>query len=234
MNKYISQSGFVKIPILRGFNFVEKLFDICKPTYKGGAFILGGYVRWMCSPASTLRTAGDIDIYCENQDVFDLTKTTLLNLGLAVKADNPMALTFEPHLDFPIPVQIIKPINQGAVVAAGSMETILSHFDFTVVRVGILDSQTALADADFIHDENNGLLRLKNIHCPITSTLRCMKYARKGYFLQPSECIKLFTDWDNRDVQYKLDILTGFKKIEGGEELTQEDIDHLEKLMRID
>jgi hypothetical protein len=201
---------------------------------KGNAYILGGYVRWMCSPKENPTKAGDVDIYCENQDVFDLMKTTLLNLNLKVKNDNPMALTFETNPEFSKTVQIIKPIKDGAIVAMGGFETILSHFDFTVIRCGLINETTALVDSDFLHDEERNLLRLKNIHCPISSTLRCMKYAKKGYFLQPSECLKLFADWQNRSDDYKFKIISGLQRIEAEEQLSEADINELERLMRID
>jgi hypothetical protein len=232
--RYVSKTGFVKLPILRGINEIEKLLEICNFTTANKAFILGGYVRWMCSPKENPVPAGDIDIYCENPTIFELLKTTLLGKNLVIKNDNPMALTFELSELAPVPIQLIKPINQGAIVAMGDIQTILSHFDFTVIRIGILDSQTALADADFLYDEQNNLLRLKNIHCPISSTLRCMKYAKKGYFLRPVECLKLFADWTNRSIQYQQQIISGLQKIEDNEQLTQEDIDELERLMRID
>lgn len=116
----------------------------------------------------------------------------------------------------------------------GSKEEVLSNFDFTVVRAAILSPNTVLVDADFMHDEENKILRLKNIHCPISSTLRCMKYAAKGYWLPPIQALSLFLDWDNRSDDYRRELAEYLAKANGGEGLTQEEIDHLEELMRID
>jgi len=91
-----------------------------------------------------------------------------------------------------------------------------------------------MVDSDFPHDEKRRLLRFKNIHCPISSTLRCMKYSRKGYFLKPFEALKLFTDWDNRDDEYRTKLTAFLQKTaeEGG--LSRREIDELEAMMRID
>ncbi len=40
--RYISQDGFVKVPIYRGFTEISKLYQL---TSKYNAMILGGYVR---------------------------------------------------------------------------------------------------------------------------------------------------------------------------------------------
>jgi len=92
----------------------------------------------------------------------------------------------------------------------------------------------ALVDADFMHDEEKKILRIKNIHCPISSTLRCMKYARKGYWLPPMQCCRLFIDWEERDEEYREKIIEFLKKSDMGEGLTKADIEEMEALMRID
>lgn len=235
--KYQSQSGFVTVSVRRGFEEIKNLFkiiEVIKDETPYDIFILGGYVRWMCSPKENPTKAGDIDVYSESQQAFDELKSRLMCEGLEVRAENPMALTFKVNEQFPQTVQLIKPIREGAIVANGTKEEILSHFDFTVIRIGLVSETNALADADYLHDEQAGILRLKNIHCPISSTLRCMKYARKGYFLRPVESLKLFADWDNRTDEYKFQIINGLRKIESEEQLSQEDIEQLERLMRID
>ncbi len=161
-------------------------------------------------------------------------------IALTIKHENDISITYQrpttsdhPFFASP-PIQLIKPMKEGRVVSFGSMKEILSNFDFTVIRAGLLDYTLALVDADFIHDEGARILRLKNIHCPISSTLRCMKYARKGYWLPPFNCIKLFLDWDGRDDNYRIKLIEFLDKANDGEGLTQKDIDELEALMRID
>jgi hypothetical protein len=95
------------------------------------------------------------------------------------------------------------------------------------------DEWQGIADDDFEEDEKNTHLRLKNIHCPISSTLRCMKYARKGYFLGPAQVLKLFLDWNARGVDYQFRMIELFKSSEMGQ-ITQREIDELEDLLRVD
>jgi len=66
--RYISQKGWVKVPVFRGHTEIRRLRSLIQGT---GAFILGGYVRYMCSPAKNVTPASDVDVYSPNQGVFD-------------------------------------------------------------------------------------------------------------------------------------------------------------------
>jgi len=76
-------------------------------------------------------------------------------------------------------------VDEGAVVTIGTLEDILDNFDFTVVRAAILNRHEVMVDRDFMADEGNRRLVFKNIHCPVSSLLRALKYARKGYYMRP-------------------------------------------------
>ncbi len=231
--QYKSQQGFVSAPILRGLTEIENLYNflfVKTGKYKGMVFICGGYVRYICSPRRKPDPAGDVDIYVADPEIFpvlidDFEKT----FKLKRKHENEVSITYEraEKADHPLfatpPVQFIKPENKGKIVATGTLDEILENFDFTVIRAGMPDFGMARVDADFMHDEAHHLLRLKNIHCPVSSLLRCYKYARKGYFMRPMEALRLFVDWENRE-----------DKADAGDGLSQNEIDELEKLMRID
>ena len=72
--QYISQKGFIKIDVIRGFSEIAFLYRIIKETVKNNGFICGGYVRYMCSPLVNPIPAGDVDIYSKTQDDFDKLK----------------------------------------------------------------------------------------------------------------------------------------------------------------
>lgn len=91
----------------------------------------------------------------------------------------------------------------------------------------------AIADDEFSDDEKNTFIRIKNIHCPISSTIRCMKYARKGYFVGPAQVLKLFLDWNVRGPEYQSRMVTLFQSSQMGQ-ITQKEIDELEDLLRVD
>jgi len=232
---YISQDGFVEAPVLRGFTEISNLFrDV---SVRDGV-ICGGYVRYMCSPRPDPACASDVDIYSPTEAIFNRLKEHFIKY-LDVRVETEVAVTYKRasfgDRYFPAPpIQLIKPIREGKIVANGDMEEILSNFDFTVIRCGLVTTSIALVDADFMHDEEKMVLRLKNIHCPISSTLRCMKYSKKGYWMPPMHALKLFLDWDKRDQDYRDKLIEFLKSANEGKGLSKEDVDELEKLMRID
>lgn len=236
---YKSKEGFVEKRILRGFFEIERLLEDIRNVSNG--FICGGYVRWMASEHKNPVHAGDVDVYCyDDSDFTKLKEFFEKTRGLEIRFENNISITYKKpesstHIYFAAPIiQLIKPVQEGAVVAKGDMKTVLENFDFTVVRCGLISKEVALVDADFEHDEPNQILRLKNIHCPISSTMRCMKYSRKGYWLPPAQALKLFLDWERRDDDYRLKIKDFIEKANDGEGLTKTEIDELEAMMRID
>lgn len=229
--RYISQEGFVRVPVYRGFTEINKLYLKISPH---GAIVLGGYVRYMCSPLLKPVPAMDIDIYSPTQAVFDEVIKELKEIGCEVKKENDLAILYKPfkknHPLFPCPsLNLVKPMAVGSVVTQGDLETILENFDFTVARIGLLSPEEALADADFLHDEGRKFLRIKNIHCPVSTLYRVMKYNRKGYWPSTLQTIKILTDWENRSPEYRMKIIAFLQK----ENPTQEEIDEMEKMMRV-
>ena len=234
---YKSKDGFIEVDVKRGLFEIEHLLDTLS---EYNAFICGGYVRYMASPNTNPVPAGDVDVYCIDPDTFSDLKERFQKDGLKIRHENPMAITYRrckgDHIYSACPtIQLIKPIKEGKIVAFGSMKEVIENFDFTIIRIGLdpNDKYQALADADFIHDEKNLILRLKNIHCPVSSTLRCMKYAKKRYWLPAFQTLRLFLDWDQRSDEYREKLFEFFNKFEG-DGLTQEEINELEALMRID
>jgi len=236
--RYTSRLGFIEVPVLRGLHEAKILIAIVQAF---DCFICGGYVRYMCSPRHVPAEPSDIDIYCSTKETFEKIRCEMeARFGLGFRHENDMSKTYSKpddpeHPFFALPsIQLIKPIKQGSVVAVGDMETILANFDFTVIRAGYISGSKATVDADFPYDEARKLLRLKNIHCPVSSTLRCMKYARKNYFLPPFQALKLFFDWDDRDDEYKQKLVAFLEKAEGKNGLTQKEVDEMEAMMMID
>jgi hypothetical protein len=232
------------IPLLRGFTEIEKLYT--EVTARQG-IICGGYARYCASPINEPVKAGDADVFPLVTEAFETLKQFFVSEGFAIKHENDISLTFHPHTDIkwiacPI-VQLIKPAIEGKVVTLGTMENILNNFDFAIVRAGIVNAKEVMVDDDFEADEKSKMLHIKNIHCPISSVFRLIKYTKRGYWVTPREVLKLFVDWENRDDEYRLKIVELFKKSEsfdpdapdeskGG--LSKEEIDELEELMRID
>jgi hypothetical protein len=237
---------FKTIPIRRGFTEIAPLYDLA---LKNNCIICGGYARYCASPLPTakVKIASDVDLFPKSEEACNILLTDLKAVGYEIKYENHICYTLAPtetakvKLQYIPTPQIIKPVVEGKIVTVGTVEELLDNFDFTIVRAAILSPTTVLVDEDFEQDEIHHILRLKNIHCPISSLLRCCKYARKGYFMRPAEALKLFNDWTARgeDYQKRLNELfaestKGKVSDENPNGITQKEIDELEALLRID
>lgn len=236
--EYRKESTFVKIPVLRGKETVSFLLSL----YGKDISICGGFVRWMCSPNVKPLEAHDIDIYPKDMDMYEKIKNDMLDeFKLEVFQETEVAITFKTteygiFADKP-PIQLVKPFNEGNKVALGTLEEILDNFDFTVIRIGLLDIDNALADKDFLMDEGHNKIAIRCIHCPISSTLRVGKYRKKGYSIGIGEVLKLFTDWEAREDAYKEALIEGIPKLLDEQkrlELSEEELLTLSKLIYID
>lgn len=234
--------GWVQVPVRRGLFEIEPLLKTCELI---GGRIIGGYARFCCSPREHPQPPGDVDIFPvgnteeESQVCFSMWKAMLENKGLTIKHENNVSITWSADekaapFDRCPSIQLIKPIREGAIVTWGTVEQILDNFDFTVVRCALnMDRATATAWASFLDDEQHRRLRILNIHCPISSLLRVMKYARKGYYMRPVEALKLFADWERRTPEYRQRMYELFNTGEMGK-LSKQEIDELEALLRVD
>jgi len=234
--RYKSQDGFIKVPVYRGFNEIENLW-LHLTQQNSNCIMLGGYIRYMCSPHPNPTPASDLDLYCPDKEDFSKMIKYFKKMEMVIKHENDVAISYEvfdfKHPFFPCPeVQLIKPMAEGVIVTQGNLEEIISNFDFSVIRIGLLDPHEALADADFLHDEADKLLRIKNIHCPVSSLYRVMKYRLKGYWPPSSLIVKILQDWNDREDSYKEEIIEFFKKAEE-DKLSQEEIDKVERLLRL-
>jgi hypothetical protein len=233
--------GWVQIPCVRGIFEITPLLDLLD-IY--GGRIIGGYPRWCCSTAQRPVPAGDCDLFPvgatqeDSKRIYEALRTELTRAGLAVSHENNVSVTFnaegKPPYDRCPVIQLIKPIRKGAIVTDGTLEEILANFDFTVVRVALnADRKTATAWASFEKDEQRKILRILNIHCPISSMLRVMKYGRKQYYMRPAEALKLFVDWEGRDDTYRQRMIDLFSASKMGH-MSKKEIDELEALLRVD
>jgi len=211
--------------------------------FRDDVYICGGYVRWMCSPRRTPAQPGDIDIYCKTMDIFNNVNSCLRNI-VSAKHVNDVSTTFFKPFNSTSPlfglkeIQLIKPMNEGAILTEGSLQEILHNFDFTIARIGIdyklWEDKVALADSDFIRDEKSKRLVFKNIHCPVSSLFRCIKYCNKGYKLKTAEIIKLFLDWEKRTPEYRKEIVQFFGDFEAGKQMTQAAVSAMYSMLRVD
>lgn len=193
-----------RVAVLRGADQVAPLFYGIGDKGK----IIGGFVRWMVSPLQSPAPPGDIDIYPNTEEAHqEIDYWICRNIPLEKTAKGKwmhktnISTTYTQKEGRKI--QVINPLNQGKIVALGTMEEVIGNFDFTVTRAGLVSLAEAVVDDDFIRDEMRQHLVIKTIHCPIGSVKRVAKYAKKGYYISPVEIAKLFNEWDARTDAYK-------------------------------
>lgn len=236
--------NLIEVKLVRGFTEIQRLFEITK-NLRYPLHICGGYARYCASLRIKPTPPEDIDLFCEFPESFEPAKQYFLSENLIIEYENDVCITFgipsnKEHKWRTTPkIQLIKPFQEGKMLTFGRPSEILENFDMTIVRACILDPNIVLVDEDFVEDELNTRICLRNIHCPISSMFRAVKYMRRGYFLSPIESIKLFIDWEQRTPEYRAKVIDFVYKIQihketGESTLSEKDIWELERLMKID
>jgi len=215
------------LPIIRKKKIVKSIIK-----YMDGyaAWVCGGFARYVVSPRIKPAKTDDIDIYCESEAVYESLKAKLNADGFTQKYDNPVAVCFHPKKNYPrelfskYMVNLIKPVVDGHIMTKGTPKEIIANFDFSVTRVALVSDKDAVVDSNFVQDESDMFLRIGNIHCPISSSLRVAKYYRKGYYTKPMEIVKLFRDWDGRGTEYKEKLLGMIDMLEKTRDFNPEEV----------
>lgn len=196
-------------------------------------FLCGGFARVCVSPRKRPIPSRDVDVYCYTEAGFDKIKARMASMGYGIQFESEVAESYEYICKGPLPLQLIKPKNQGAIVGVGDVESVMGAFDFTIARAAVYLKDGALiavGDKDFEDDEKHRRLVIKNIHCPIAQVYRIAKYVQKGYKIRTIEVIKVFVDWERRDPSYKDRLIEMLMK----NDPSQFEIQELEKLLHWD
>ncbi len=206
-------------------------------------FIAGGAIRsWYL-----IEPIRDLDIFIKANDMIDgeLRFNTLSNLisnsEYQEQFDNPLVRRFVSRTDnvtgdplSSVVIDLIKPRHDRWMKTFGTVEEVISAFDFTVCRAAMIDSMTILADEDFEEDVESRTLRIKNIVCPISTVKRVAKYGKYGYSIKASQVIKLFTEWENRPEEERTTLSQLLQKSEEGKELNIDEMTLLGQMLYID
>lgn len=190
---------FKSISIKRGIKEIQALFHEVQK-YQG--IIAGGYARYCLSPAAVPIKANDIDIFMLKNDssLVERLVNSILGLGYPKTFETDLAITFSENPQ----IQIIKPRIEKNFVTCGSIEEILSNFDFSVCRAAITSLTEGIVDEHFEADELCRRLQIKFIHNPVVEINRFIKYGKKGYKFENSEILKVLNDWTKRPSLYRL------------------------------
>lgn len=100
-------------------------------------------------------------------------------------------------------IQLIKPTEIMNMVSMGDYKKVLDNFDFTIAKCAITPELKGYCHPDFYEHDGLNKLAITNIHCPISSLKRAMKYCNRGYSISSQELLKLFEDYEKRDQSWK-------------------------------
>jgi hypothetical protein len=239
-----NQNKFVPVTIYRNFEFLQYIF---KHIIQFDGFICGGYARYCCAyPGENdkreIKVAGDLDVYCYSEESYLKIKERMTNNGYSAIKENDIAISMKISFSGFPPIQLIKPFVADRVNTSGTLKQVLGNFDFSVARCGIFISNAihdsfelkAIADVNFEEDEKVNRLRIKHIHCPIAEFYRIAKYMNKGFNVSTLEIIKTLQDWEDRDDEYKIKIIATLKKMIDDGEVSDEEVNEMERLLHID
>ncbi len=216
---------FMRVKIFRNRHIIADLFKIIG---KDG-FICGGFARYCCSPLPLPVPSDDIDIYCYTEESFKALNSRLEgNKDFKKGKESPASITFR-KAGLP-KIQLIKTLKTGHVVLQGTPEEVIGNFDFTIARVAIISARKAIADKDFLKHEKRHKLVIRNIHCPLAQVYRISKYVSKGYWISTLQVLHVFSDWENRDADYRQQLVDKLNT----KDLSKEDVNELEALLHID
>jgi hypothetical protein len=214
------------LDIQRGKDVIDLVFSLTG----GLGMICGGFARYVLSKRqhNDQHTPSDIDIFCGDYETYDkiISKFTE-NPKLRNTAESPIECKFkyvisEGFKDEKYSIQVIKPIQVGNMVADGDIYRVLDNFDFTIAKAAIfMDNRyetgiQTVAHKKFLQDDYDKYIRITNIHCPISSLKRAIKYVKYGYHLSSVESHKLFVDYENRTPDWKTLIADGIGSIDRG------------------
>lgn len=197
-------------PIKRQRQIFSPVLETIIEEIRGRATIMGGFVRWLATPLDT-PLPEDIDIFCRQTSDFDniserLSKICGTPRNRRIYLEFPPIPVETPEGRYDFPVTLICPAGNERFTTVGSPETIVSCFDFSVIRIFLHDLDTLVVDSEptFLDDEENLRLRIAYVGCPISEFRRIAKYTRRGYRIPLTEIAKVFRVYEEMPFEWKL------------------------------
>lgn len=230
-----------EVPVRRGEAMVNWLFQLCE---QHGAYIAGGFVRWMCSPVEDTAKPHDVDIFPKTWRAYYALEDALGKAGYTCDYTGAVAQTWQyerltPHNDHETLlhrfrqelniIQLILPDTLPGAVSNAPLDKVLECFDFSIVRIGLTSAKTALADHQFEEDETCKRLRVRYINFPVGLVMRMTKYAARGYQPTVADIGMAFRGWDAMDADLRKQA-TAFLK--DAQHLTAEQLQRDETFLR--
>lgn len=200
--------------VLRCADVIDLVFRLTG----GEGFIAGGFARYCISENEAPIVPSDIDVFCGDEETF-------ARIAARVRADPNTVRKSETRIETKYEyrfargyhkdayaIQLIRPASIRNMVSDGDVRRVLDNFDFTIAKSAVLPDGTALCHEHFRRDDAANALVVTNIHCPISSAKRVIKYAARGYSITSAELLKLFEDYESRSDEWKAAIRSGLRQ----------------------
>lgn len=210
------EANYIETNINRCKDVVELVFGL---TEKEG-FIAGGFARYCLSINRNPILPNDIDIFCQSEEVYNRILNRFKdNDNLKQIHVSEIEVKFEYKLKSGFlkevyNIQLIKPTEIMNMVSMGDYKKVLDNFDFTIAKCAITPDMKGFCHPDFYEHDGLNQLTITNIHCPISSLKRAMKYCKRGYSISSQELLKLFEDYEKRDQSWKDIVKMGLSNAE--------------------
>lgn len=214
----------ISTPILRNKYNLDEIMRIVR--FERGS-IFGGAVRYAASE-NCVAPFSDYDIFAIRESQIEELKVDIIGMGFVLTNTTQMSYLFQGSItsEYGGRQHVILNLIRKYW---GTARDVIEHFDFSVARAVYMGDHI-LVDENFHEDENALRLRIKHLNCPVSTMMRCMKYSKKGYRFPLVEAIKIFQDWEQRPLEYRSRLV----ELAESEHLSEQEIEELEALLRID
>jgi hypothetical protein len=174
---------------------------------RGLAFVAGGAARLACL-GEFAPVCADIDLFLHEPSGYVACREKVKDLGYKSARLTETALSFDARTPRELDVQIICPYRDDKALTYGTPEEVLEHFSFTT-EMFALEGRSVLCGGRAVEDTLARRLVVQNVNDPVIVGLRMCKYAAKGYQVDESAMLRLFSEWDAAPPAWKRAVTGG-------------------------
>ena len=172
------------------------------------AFIAGGAARYCIFADRRGESKGmlpvipppaDIDLFCYSENDEYKVRDALLTIGYCYEGETSWCIRYRNE-DEPLEVQVVRANDAPQVSSeqrtSGTMEEVLSGFDFTVNMAAFNAMGEAVYSSQLVHAIDNRELIVNKIIDPVDLIRRVGKYYQKGFHISRADSLKILEGWD--------------------------------------
>ncbi len=209
-NKYTKITEQSKLPsdyklvnIQRGITEIRHILGM---TQKHGAYICGGYARYVATERLPHFAPSDVDVYFQDQGGFDTMLAEIGDKYMYESKESAVAITLkhltpknDDHTSITPAIQLIKPIDNEVYKTKGDPYKVMEVFDINVCKYCIISPNKVIAHREALTGESLNNIVFGDITNPYIAMQRAIKYIHKGYSLDYTELQKIFALWSEEE-----------------------------------